>query len=97
MNHDEFSSPQHQDDDVIWVREVAEFVYCERSWWYKFVRGVPENSTVQKVMAQGSQLHEIRSQQVASIGKQLTVAKVLFLLGAILILLALVLAGLRWL
>ena len=47
------------------VSELAEFVYCERSWWLRTVRRMPPNRATQQAQAAGLVWHEAEGQRIA--------------------------------
>lgn len=75
-------------DDLISASEIAEFVYCQRAWWY---RQHGYASTQQAVMAAGTEQHETLNKQVQTTIRLRRWAWRLVLLGAVLLALLLVL------
>lgn len=65
-------------DDFIAASEIAEYLYCQRSWWLKlkgFVNGNTEN------LSQGSAAHVQYSQQIEQVTRSEGIGKRIVLIG----------------
>ena len=61
MPNDEVPRPE----DPIRVSELAEFVYCQRSWWLKMVLKKPSDAEAREAQAQGEMWHKEQGERVA--------------------------------
>ncbi|MBI5668039.1 MAG: hypothetical protein HZC41_08515 [Chloroflexi bacterium] len=68
--------------------EVAEFVYCQRAWWYR-IRGF--ESSQQAVMELGAEQHQQLGRQVQWIARVKRLAWQLIVAGAVLLLILVIL------
>ena len=47
------------------VSELAEFVYCERSWWLKTVCKEGSNAEAKEAQSEGESWHEFQGRRIA--------------------------------
>ncbi|MDX2137600.1 MAG: hypothetical protein SF123_05850 [Chloroflexota bacterium] len=68
-------------DQYISAKEVAEFLYCERAWWYRLQGKVDENAPL---MRAGAKKHDAIAAQVTQMEQRRTLSHSLLWLGAVL-------------
>ena len=78
-------------DDYITASEIGEFLYCQRSWWYR-KRGEP--SAQVEAIERGTVQHEQLAQEVIQTERGNRLAWQLILVGIVLFILFLLIRGL---
>jgi CRISPR/Cas system-associated exonuclease Cas4 (RecB family) len=78
-------------DNYITASEIGEFLYCQRSWWYR-KRG--EQSAQIAAIERGTEQHEQLAQDVVQTERGNRLAWQLILVGIVLFILFLILRGL---
>jgi CRISPR/Cas system-associated exonuclease Cas4 (RecB family) len=79
---------EHMSDKLIRASEIAEYVYCRRSWWLRRVGGYRSRNV--REMAAGTAYHQQHGQVVAEASWWQRAALILLFLAVVLIIFALV-------
>ncbi len=66
--------------EFISASEIAEYLYCERSWWYR-LQGILPSASASKVMKDGTEAHEVFAKEVQRVSAQSRLASRLLWLG----------------